>query len=669
MDRDLSAFLVQLSIALHKSATYPPRHPLVAAASDVAVKTVNQLLYQRPTLALGVARNQLIIDGEATDPAHPVLRELAQRLYRRQVGGLTFSPGVDQEEFAELLHVLNREGDGGDRAEGFPQWVHVRLHSLAFDQLRLADETDRGEPLDETNLQQLWSALVGSALGRGPEDPADGPPLEPGALAREIDAHAAEPAYARRITHQLIALARESHSGEGATDRPVNRQLADLLTSLKPETLRWLLTLGPDRTDREQFALEMSRSMPVSAVIELVRASSDASQQTISHSLLRIFAKLAAHAGAGAPEVEADAALRDMVRELLADWALKDPNPPAYGAMLGAFARPGRALRGAARAGAKASEAGESLRLVQMGLELGSTSEPVILAVDTLVERRETPALLELLAQAPLGDPTGEAVWARLPARDELRRILKQEEPDPALLERLLRRLGLEASEPLLDALAEADSRTIRRRLLTWLVQLGPGVGPMILERLESPHWYVLRNMLVLLGGIDPWPPGFSPAAFLVHPDARVRREALKLALRVPDLRDQGICTGLTDGDDLILRTALAAALDSCPVEAAPLLIDQLESRRQTTDVRVQIVRVLGTLRSPATRDCLIRRALARRRWLPGRRLAPKSPEMVAAIGGLATHWPSDPAVQDVLRLAARSADPEIRAAAGSGSE
>jgi len=669
VDRDLSAFLVQLSIALHKSAAYPPRHPMVAAASDVAIKTVNQLLCQRPTLALGVARNQLIIDGEGTDPAHPVLRELAQRLYRRQVGGLTFSPGVDQEEFAELLHVLNGESEGGDRAEGFPQWAHLRLHPLAFDQLRLADETDRGEPADEANLQQLWSALVASALGRGQQDAADGPPVEPAALAREIDARAVEQAYARVVTHQLLALARGSRSGKGAGDRPVNRQLADLLISLKPETLRWLLTLGPDRTDREQLALEMSRAMPVSAVIDLVRASSDASQQTISHSLLRIFAKLAAHAQAGGPEVQAAAALRDMVRELLADWALKDPNPAGYGAMLESFARPGKAVRGAARAGTKASEAGESLRLVQMGLELGSTSEPVILAVDTLVEQRETPALLELLGQAPPGDPAGEAVWARLPARDELRRILKQDELDPALLERLLQRLGLEAAEPLLDALAEADSRTTRRRLLTWLVQLGPGVGPMILERLESPHWYVLRNMLVLLGGIDPWPPGFSPAAFLVHPDARVRREALKLALRVPDLRDQGICTGLTDGDDLILRTALAAALDSCPAEAAPLLIDQLESRGHTADLRLQIVRVLGTIRTPATRDCLIRRALARRRWLPGRRLAPKSPEMVAAIGGLATHWPGDPAVLDVLRLAAGSADPEIRAAAGSSGE
>ncbi len=665
MERDLSAFLVQLSIALHKSAAYPPRHPMVAAAADVAVKTLGQLLCQRPTLALGVARNQLIIEGEATDPAQPVLRDLAQRLYRRQVGGLTFTPGVEQEEFAELLRALNAESAGGERPDELPQWAHVRLHPLAFDQLRLADDADRGEALDTTNLQQLWSDLVGSALGREPGDGTDARPLDPGALAQEIDAHAAEPAYARRVTHQLLEVARQARTDEGPDARPVNRQLADLLRTLKPETLRWLLTLGREAGERDQLALDMSRAMPVTAVIDLVRASSDEDQRTISHSLLRIFAKLAAHAEARRSEIEADQALREMVRDLLADWALKDPNPAGYGAMLEGFARPGGIARGAARAASKLSERGESLRLVQMALELGSAGEPVVAAVDALVEQQETAAVLDLLARAPAGDAAAEVVWGRLPTRDELRRLLEQHEPDPTLLERLLRRLGLEAAEPLLDALVEADSRTTRRRLLTWLAQLGPAVGPMVLARLDSPHWYVVRNMLVLLGGVEPWPEGFSPAAYLVHSDARVRREALKLALRVPGLRDQGICTGLTDGDDLILRTALAAALDGCPTEAAPLLIDQLESRGPAPDVRVQIVRVLGTLSTPATRDCLIRRALARRRWLPGRRLAPKSPEMVAAIGGLAARWPQDPAARDVLRLAAKSADPEIRAALG----
>jgi len=168
-----------------------------------------------------------------------------------------------------------------------------------------------------------------------------------------------------------------------------------------------------------------------------------------------------------------------------------------------------------------------------------------------------------------------------------------------------------------------------------------------------------------LLGGLDPWPEGFSPSAYLAHADARVRREALKLALRVPELRDQAIRTGLADGDDLILRTALAAALDGCPVEATPRLIQLTESRGQAADVRLQIVKVLASLRTPAARDCLIRRVLARRGWIPWRRLAPKSPELVVALTGLAAQWADDSKAAGVLRVAARSFDPEIRSAAG----
>lgn len=665
MDRDLSAFLVQLSIAIHKSATYPPGHPLAAAAVDVALKSLTELLRQRTVLSLGVARTQLIVDGEGSDPAHPVLRELAQRLYRCQLGGVTFSVGLDAEELTQVLRAVTGEPGALAAAEA-AGWPHVRFHPLAFDQLQLAEEGDHREPREGGTLSRLWTDLAGSALGLR-ADGGEGPRADPQALAAAIDARAREPAYARAVARRLLALGREARqTGEGEAPA-VNRQLADLLASLRPETLHRLLQLGPDPGQREQLLVEISRAMPVAAVIELVRAASEANEQTISHGLLRILAKLAAHADSSGVEArgEADDSLREMVRELVDDWALKDPNPSAYSEMLEGFSRPGGGSAPPERPAPKAADGAEPFRLVQTALELGSSGSAVNAAVDALIERREIPALLDLLAQAPAGDPAAEAVWGRLPARDELCRVLAEAEPDAGLVDRLLPRLGLDAADPLLDALVASDSRTARRRLLTWLAQLGPGIGPMVMERLESPQWYVIRNMLVLLGGAEPWPAGFSPAAHLSHPDARVRREALKLALKAPDLRDQAICTGLTDGDDLILRTALAAALDGCPAEAAPLLGDQLDSRTQPADVRLQIVRVLAAIRAPAARDCLIRRALVRRHWLPWKRLAPKSPESVAAIAGLAGHWKHDPGAAAVLRLAATSRDPDVRAAAG----
>jgi hypothetical protein len=54
---------------------------------------------------------------------------------------------------------------------------------------------------------------------------------------------------------------------------------------------------------------------------------------------------------------------------------------------------------------------------------------------------------------------------------------------------------------------------------------------------------------------------------------------------------------------------------------------------------------------------------LHRRRWL-GRRLAPKSPELLAALAALATGWPDDHAAADVLQRALQHPDADIRAAA-----
>lgn len=635
---------------------------MVTGAVDVAHRSLTRLLAQRSSLSVGVTRTQLLIEGESTDPSHLVLRELAQRLYRRQLGGITFSVGVEPAEFVDLLRALGAEGSpaDGEPAEATP-WPHVRLHPMAFDQLRLVGDVDRGGSRASADFNQLWNDLASSALGLTSD--SDDEVAEADTVAQAIDARVRDPEFAGALTRQLLGMARHAQSSEAAEAKAVGRQLVDLVRSLKPETLRQLLAFGPDRGDREQLAQAMSRTMPLTAVIDLVRASSEASEQTISHSLLRILAKLASHAEVESGAVKPDDALQDMVRELLSDWALKDPNPDAYRAMLEGFARPGS--RATASAGAKAGDLMEPLRVVQLSIELNVASESLATAVDSLVERKETSALLNLLAQAPAGEAAAEAVWSRLPTRDELRRALEQEEPDTALVERLLRRLGIEAAEPLLDALGGADSRNTRRRLLTWLAQLGPAVGPLIMARLESPHWYVLRNMLVLLGGLDHWPEGFSPSAYLVDADARVRREALKLALRVPELRDQAIRTGLADRDELILRTALAAALDGCPVEAAPRLIELTESRGQAADVRLQVVKVLASLRTPAARDCLIRRVLTRRGWIPWRRLAPKSSELVVAVNGLAAQWADDSKAAAVLRVAARSSDPEIRSAAG----
>src|SRR6266545_8940 len=111
LSRDLSDFLIELSIALHKHAMYPEGHPSLGPAAAGVVRRAELLLDQRPTLSLGVARQQLVIEGVATDPKHPVLRELAERLHRHHLGAVTFRRGVKEGAVADALRTLAIEAE------------------------------------------------------------------------------------------------------------------------------------------------------------------------------------------------------------------------------------------------------------------------------------------------------------------------------------------------------------------------------------------------------------------------------------------------------------------------------------------------------------------------------------------------------------------------------
>ena len=78
------------------------------------------------------------------------------------------------------------------------------------------------------------------------------------------------------------------------------------------------------------------------------------------------------------------------------------------------------------------------------------------------------------------------------------------------------------------------------------------------------------------------------------------------------------------------------------------------------------MVRAVGAMASPAACEWLVNRCLTRRVLLPGKRLAPKSAELVAAVNALAQRWAQDPRAAEVLRLAARSRDVELQGAAAS---
>jgi len=667
LSRDLADFLIELSIALHKHAMYPEGHPSLAPAAAGVTRRAALLLENRSTLSLGVARRQLVIEGIATDPKHPVLGELAERLHRHHLGAVTFRKGVEPAEVADVLKTLavDAERAGQPLGLGNPErlraWPHVQLHSLTYERLELVGE---GAPAEGARAAQLWVGLARAALALQPED--DQPmATEPTVIAQAIDAHErGATAYDQVIVGYLLQIAEELKTAGSAEAMALRRRMSHLVRSLKPQTLRRLVEMGGDFVQRRKFVLDATAGMAVDAVLEILKAAADTSQQTISHSLVRLLSKLAAHADGGSPEIreEADIALREQVQELLRGWTLSDPNPGVYGTALERMARANPLFIAPAEGGYPA----EPDRVVAMALEVDVVGPRTIPAVDRVVHEGRLPQLLDALAELPATSAAAAQVWERIATAEVIGRVVATEPVDFKVLDRLVPRVGSSAAAPLLDALAAAESRGTRRGLLAQLARMGGGIGPIVVARLEDPRWYVTRNMLGLLDELPALPEGFSPARYTLHADARVRWQAVKLQLKLPAERDAALVTALRDHEPRIMRLALGllVALQACPEVLVPLLVSHATGRTLASDLRVLAIRALGGTSAPAALEALLRLTSAGRTLFGRARFPPKSPEVVVALQALATGWRGDPRAAARLTQAAASSDPEICAAA-----
>ena len=174
------------------------------------------LLREKGVLSIGAARDQLVIEGVATDINNPLLRELAGRLRRHHLGAISFHQGVSKSEVLQFLNLMAEEPDLSGQSLGLgpperrEQQPNIHMHPVAYDSLRLLDDDgnideDRDAQAARTRFAQLWVGLAKAAVTRAgrddqpPDDETDGDPEEvsrdPKAVAQAISEHSESDAY------------------------------------------------------------------------------------------------------------------------------------------------------------------------------------------------------------------------------------------------------------------------------------------------------------------------------------------------------------------------------------------------------------------------------------------------------------------------------------------
>ena len=678
LSRDLADFLLELSITLNKHAIYPTRHPLLDLAIDVVANRLALLFDgQRDSLSIGVARRQLIIEGVATDPHNPVLKELAQRLHKHHIGAIKFVRGMDRAELAEALSALALDPIRTEKPLGHDLdrigelWQHVRFFPLTYDRLQLIEDDGSGEPAGPDQMAggratQLWIGLARAALVSDTsaasvkrEEPDESTALEPATVARAIDEHQREEAYDQVIVGYLLQIGDELRTADGPEAAGLQRRVSRLVGSLKESTLEKLLEMGGDSNQRRKFLLDASQGITVEAVIHLVKAASAAEGQTVSHSMLRMLSKLAHHPSTGGPRQKADPTVRDVMRRLVDDWSLDDPNPEAYRKVLENMST-SRTASETAASEATPTEC-EPERMVQIAIEVGAMGPQILAAMSGLCKSGRTNVLLDLIERAP-DDKAAAPIWDFLLGERIFDTLLDQKRVDLPLVGRFARRMGLSAVPLLIDAGIVYEDAKIRTQFYDLVQSLGDGIGMAVAERIPKAPPIIQRELLAFLGRLGAMPSNFSAQDYVLSPEALVRREAIKLLLRDSFGRDSAVMTALSDRDDRVVFIGLTAAQEMCPPGAVDLIKWRVDRGELDSQLRTMGIRIVAQQRVPETLAWLLEYVMVEARWPRRPRLRASTAEMLAALSVVVAGWGDDPAAAAALGLAQSSREPEVRA-------
>lgn len=252
-----------------------------------------------------------------------------------------------------------------------------------------------------------------------------------------------------------------------------------------------------------------------------------------------------------------------------------------------------------------------------------------------------------MLALAKVASPAvvGELVARLGKARSEEERA----EAQAALLH-----VGAEVVPPLVRALSDAQDMSARRAYRDALVALDRVGIPLLEDMAGDERWFVVRNMVSILGEIRSAEALEHFARTVQHPDARVRRETVQALTKLGGAESVPLLVrALSDADPGIRgAAALGLGLARVPAAVTPLLLRL--GQETDAEAEAEIVRALGRLGDPRAVQPLAERAAAGG-WL-SRRSAAGRVEAVRALGAI-----GGDAARGVLQGLAADKSPEVR--------
>ncbi len=635
----LAGLITELNIARRNNGSYPKGHPVITASLQKAVTIYSALMAISQEILIAPTRNLLIVNGVALDKSNLVFRSFAKVLFECGIGLLQLLPGLTVDELHRFIVILGLKREEIQLHGGIEQlWAKsgiasILVRPIRYDLLKTTEENSvSAEPATRNNL---WERFANAFALNEISAYGDQDGFDPQLLAKALNLYYASNPSEFAASNSLNAISEIMQNASGldpSTGLDVDTsfdKIAEFMEQLNPELRRQLLScsLKSSVSELDPQAEKLLSSLSSEVIISTL---DDVNKNKLSLPpiLMSLLNKLGSHdhdhATAPNETVPDKDELGQRMKTLFREQSSEQFVPELYQAKLD------KIMTASQIQIIQSEEIHELQNALNPKLIDNRISEIILQLIMLDPTESDTDTLADNLASMcayflETGDYQqllkimNDSRDQRLPA--SFRTAIKDYFEQRSFIEELLNglhtwgkssfyqikelvdQIGEPCCEPILDALADENSMSLRRFMIDRLLEIGLPAGQAIIARLSDSRWYYIRNLIVILRTMNDDSAVETIKPLCHHADSRVRLEAVKTLLHFRDPSiEQKILHDLDGSDHNLKLEAIRMAEKSHSPEITGRLLSILKRSGFSSseyELKSAAVHSLGQLGQP----------------------------------------------------------------------
>lgn len=172
----LTMFLHELNVARRKLSLYPPEHPQISASVGTTLNILNDLFHTSPVITLGIAPNALYFEQLWLDKDDKTNQEFASYFSSLGIASISFHTGISGPELIRFNQLLRSDRKTIEEFGGFDhlleqqQISHITVIPIDYDAFQASQSLDDPNAIAEDHL---WEHFL-NGLHNGILDFGDG---------------------------------------------------------------------------------------------------------------------------------------------------------------------------------------------------------------------------------------------------------------------------------------------------------------------------------------------------------------------------------------------------------------------------------------------------------------------------------------------------------------